>query len=91
MTVTKCFPDDPKNKVFIVDVYVTLCKTFRVEAKNKDEAEAGVTKFLQMARATEPDDTKFIQNLADSQFHDAEELDIKCSGEYDENGEEKFY
>lgn len=91
MTVTRYFPDDPGNKVFLVDAYITVCRTFRIEAKDRDEAVDKVQRRLSREVYNTPNDAEFIRNIADAQFHDAEELEVKCSGECDGNGEEKFY
>lgn len=40
------FPEDPGNKVFAVDVYVTVCKCVKVEAKDESAAEKAVNAYM---------------------------------------------
>ena len=89
-TINHYFPDDPKNKVFAVDVYVTVCKCYKVEAKDKKEAEAKAESELVDAGCG-TDDATFIHNLADRGFQDAEEYETRVSGEADEHGEIRYY
>ena len=41
-TTTRYFPDDPKNKVFAVDAYVTVARRIMIEAHDKNAAEDAV-------------------------------------------------
>jgi len=89
-TTTRYFPDDPKNKVFSVDVYVTVCKCYKIEAKDEKEAEAKAeSELVDAGRGA--DDATYIHNLADRGFQDAEESETRVSGEADENGEIQYY
>lgn len=84
------FPDDPENKVFAVDVYVTVCKCLKVEAKDEDEAERKAGNYIaDLARYRT--DAEYIRALADEGFSDAEGLETRVSGEADENGEIEYY
>ena len=89
--VKECYiPDDPKNKVFAVDAYVTVCKCLKVEAKDEDEAERKAGNYIaDLARYRT--DAEYIRALANEGFSDAEELEIRVSGEADENGEIEYY
>lgn len=42
--VERHFPDAPKNRVYAVDVYVTVCKCVEVEAESAEAAIADVEK-----------------------------------------------
>lgn len=89
-TTTRYFPDDPKNKVFAVDVYVTVCKCYKVEAKDEKDAEAKVeSELVDAGRGA--DDATYIHNLADRGFQDAEEYETRVSGEADSDGEIQYY
>lgn len=90
-TTTECyFPDDPKNKVFAVDTYITVCKCVKVEAKNKAEAHRKVEAYVVELLRNRPD-AEYIRALADEGFGDAEELETRVSGEADEQGEIQYY
>lgn len=89
-TTTCYFPDDPKNKVFAVDVYVTVCKCVKVEAKDKAEADRKSRAYVaELFRHRT--DAEYIHALADDGFQDAEEFETRVSGEADEHGEIQYY
>lgn len=84
------FPDDPKNRVYAVDTYITVCKCVKVEAANRAEAERkahdyGANLFRRRT------DAEFIHELADEGFHDSEETEYRVSGEADEDGDIQYY
>ena len=84
------FPDDPKNKVYTVDAYVTLCKCFRVEAKDGDEAKRIVRDQIcnELEGCTGRETAEVLGCMG---FEDAEDQELRVSGETDENGEIGYY
>lgn len=84
------FPDDPKNKVYAVDVYVTVCKCVKVEAASVEEAERKASDYV-ASLGRHYTDAEYIRNLADAGFSDAEGLETNVSGEADENGDINYY
>ena len=84
------FPDDPKNKVYAVDTYVTVCKCIKVEAANEDEADKKAQAYV-AGLIKHRTDTEFIHALADEGFQDAEGNEYRVSGEADENGDINYY
>lgn len=84
------FPEDPGNKVFAVDVYVTVCKCVKVEAKDESAAEKAVNAYMDGLCESRVD-RRFIERLAQEGFHDAEEQEVKVSGETGENGSIEYY
>ena len=84
------FPDDPKNKVYAVDAYVTVCKCVKVEAADEDEAERKAESYI-VGLVKHRTDAEFIHALADEGFQDAEETEYKVSGEADEDGNVGYY
>lgn len=93
VTITKevYFPEAEGNKVYAVDVYVTVCKCMKVEAKDEDEAIAKASARLSSKCIRNKYDAEMIRALADEGFQDAEETEFKVSGEADENGEIQYY
>ena len=84
------FPDDPKNKVYAVDVYVTVCKCIKVEAADKCEADRKAADYItELLRHRT--DAEYIHALANDGFSDGEELETRVSGEADENGDIQYY
>jgi len=84
------FAEEPGKKVYAVDAYMTLCKCFKVEAADADEAEAKVkAKIIETLRNCE--ETDIGHKLSDMGFGDAEEMDVNPSGEADENGDINYY
>lgn len=83
------FPDDPKNKVYAVDTYITVCKCVKVEASNEDGAERKAHGYVENLLKHRTD-TEFIHALAGEGFQDAEETEYIVSGEADENGDMKY-
>ena len=91
-TTTHYFPEDPKNKVFAVDVYVTVCKCVKVEAKDAKEADQKASDYVgNLILCHRNTDAEYIRALADEGFQDAEELETRVSGESDEHGEIQYY
>ena len=84
------FPETPGNTVFAVDVYVTVCKCARLEAADAAEAEAGARKYLDGLREGRTD-REFVEKLSSEGFQDAEEQEVKASGEADETGDIEYY
>lgn len=89
------YPDDKDNKVFAVDVYITVCKTIHVEAKDRDAAQEEAWRVMRM-NATHllehaGGDREFVHTLAELGFHDAEETEYRVSGEANELGEIEYY
>ena len=84
------FPDDPKNKVYAVDVYVTVCKCIKVEAADKDEANRKAGDCMAELGRNRTD-AEYIRALANEGFSDGEELETRVSGEADENGDIQYY
>ena len=82
-------PDDPKNKVFAVDTYVTVVKCIKVEAKDEEEAKRLVEDMLNSS-ALNLLDGEDCRALADMGFHGADELETRVSGSADENGEIQY-
>lgn len=79
------FPEDPNNKVFAVDTYVTLVKCIKVEAPDKDAAKKYVEDMMaEVFNLSEGDDCRA---LADMGFHCAEESEISVAGMADKSGE----
>lgn len=89
-TIEHYFPDDPKNKVFAVDTYVTVCKCVKVEAKNKAEAHRKAEAYV-AGLFRNSTDAEYIRALADEEFQDAEGLETRVSGEADEHGDIQYY
>ena len=85
------FPDNPKNKVYAVDVYVTMCKCVKVEAKDADKAYAKIEKIVEDGLNSCCGGHETCQWLQDNGFHDAEEIDLRVSGEADKNGDIGYY
>lgn len=79
-------PDDPKNKVFAVDTYVTVVKCIKVEAKDDEEAKRLVEDRLNSS-VLNLFDGEDCMALANMGFHGADELKTRVSGSTDENGE----
>ena len=90
-TTERYFPDDPKNKVFAVDVYVTLCKCVKVEAKDKADAKRKA-KEIMLAKLqdcwTPAEETSVLRDMG---FEGCDEVEYKTSGEADEQGEIQYY
>ena len=86
----KYFPDDPKNKVYAVDVWYTLAKCFRVEASSRDEAERMVRETIE-ERFGNALAGQAGHVAADMGFDDGEEYETKVSGEYGKDGEPEYY
>lgn len=84
------FPETPGNTVFAVDVYVTVCKCVRLEAADAADAEAEARKYLDGLREGRTD-TEFVGQLSAEGFQDAEEQEVKASGEADETGYIEYY
>lgn len=82
-------PEDPNNKVFAVDTYVTVAKCIKVEAKDEEEAKRLVEDMLNSSALNllEGEDCRA---LADMGFHGADELETQVSGSVDENGEIQY-
>jgi len=89
-TTEHYFPDDPKNKVFAVDVYVTVCKCVKVEAKDEADADRKAKAYV-ADLFRHRTDAEYIHALADEGFSDAEGLETSVSGEADENGDIQYY
>ena len=89
-TTTRYFPDDPKNKVFAVDAYVTVARRIMIEAHDKNAAEDAVRKMIDdaMSACLEPEE---CSKLADMRFHYADERWCACNGEADDDGEVRDY
>lgn len=83
-------PGDPGNTVFAVDVYVTVCKCVKLEAADAGAAEAEAHKYVEGLRKGRTD-AEFVRKLSDEGFQDAEEQEVKASGEADETGEIEYY
>lgn len=84
------FPETPGNTVFAVDVYVTVCKCVRLEAADAAAAEAEAQKYVEGLRKGRTD-AEFVKKLSDEDFQDAEEQEVKASGEADETGDIEYY
>lgn len=89
-TDVRYFPETPGNTVFAVDVYVTVCKCVRLEAADAAAAEAEARKYLADLREGRTD-TEFVGKLSSEGFQDAEEQEVKASGEADETGGIEYY
>lgn len=83
-------PDDPQNKVFAVDTYITVAKCIKVEAKDGKEAKRLVKDML-TSSALVLADGEDVRTLADMGFHFADELEMKVSGSADKNGDINYY
>lgn len=84
------FPDDPKNKVFAVDVWVTAAKCLKVEAKNREDAEAKAEKFVVENFLSKP--TPMVMHLLNTAgFEATEDAEFHVSGEANELGEIWYY
>lgn len=84
------FPETSGNKVFAVDVYVTVCKCVRLEAADAAAAEAEARKYLDGLREGRTD-REFVEKLSSEGFQDAEGQEVKASGEADETGDIEYY
>lgn len=84
------FPETPGNKVFAVDVYVTVCKCVKLEAADADAAEAGAREYLAGLHKGRTD-AEFVEELSAEGFQDAEEQEVKASGEAGETGDIEYY
>lgn len=84
------FPETPGNTVFAVDVYVTVCKCVKLEAADAEAAEAEAEKYLAGLREGRTDE-EFVGKLSVEGFQDAEEQEVKASGEADETGDIEYY
>ena len=83
------FADDPDKKVYAVDAYMTLCKCFKVEAKDGNEAKEIVQKTIVDAlKVGEDVDTGRI--LADLGFSDTEDMELSVSGEANVEGDIEY-
>ena len=90
-TTTECyFPDDPKNKVFAVDVWFTVATCMKVEAKDADEAERKAEEAL-LAKLQGCTPAEEMSVLRDMKFEACDEVEYKTSGEADEQGEIEYY
>lgn len=84
------FPVDPKNKVYAVDVWVTVAKCLKVEAKNREEAEEKAEKFVVENFLSKP--TPMVMHLLNTAgFEATEDAEFHVSGEANENGEIEYY
>lgn len=84
------FPDDPKNTVYAVDAYVTVCKCVKVEAHDKNAAEDMVRKMIDDAMLAS-DEADTCAKLGEMGFHYGDERECACNGEADEDGDVKYY
>lgn len=84
------FPETPGNTVFAVDVYVTVCKCVKLEAADAAAAEAEARKYVDGLREGRTD-KEFVGKLSVEGFQDAEEQEVKASGEADETGDIEYY
>lgn len=89
-TTTRYFPEADGNKVFAVDVYVTVCKCVKVEAKDAEEADRKAQAYV-ADLFRHRTDAEYVRALADEGFQDAEELETRVSGEADKHGEIQYY
>lgn len=82
-------PDDPKNKVFAVDAYVTVCKCVKVEAPDEESAEKIVSDMICQDIYSQPsgEDTKALYELG---FDTCEDDEVRVSGVANENGEIEY-
>ena len=87
---TRYFPEDPGNKVYAVDVYVTVCKCVRVEARDESAAEKAANAYMDGLCESRVD-REFIERIAQEGFQDAEEQEVKVSGEAGEDGSIEYY
>ena len=84
------FADDPANKVFAVDTYISLCKCIKVEAKDEDEALSKVNAMIDsMLQGVNEKEVGAV--LSENGFFGAEDLETHVSGEADESGEIEYY
>ena len=84
------FPDDPGNKVFAVDVYVTVAKCVKVEAADKDAAvKMAADQVSGMASGLT--DREFLCRLADDGFQCEDGVETMAAGEAGEDGDIKYY
>ena len=86
---TRYFADDPKNKVYAVDAYITMCRCFKVEALNSKEAEELV--YDMVVKATNCPDDQTLDSVDDLKLCFADNVETEASGEADESGDIKYY
>lgn len=84
------FPETPGNKVFAVDVYVTVCKCVKLEAADADAAQVEARKYLDGLRDG-CTDREVVEKLASEGFHDAKDSEFHVAGEVDETGDIEYY
>jgi len=84
------FPDDTKNKVFVVDTYLTIVKSFKVEAKDDEEAKRVVEDMLTSFALTRPDGED-VRELAGLGFCYADEMEMNVSGSADKDGDIHYH
>jgi ribosomal protein L37AE/L43A len=84
------FPETPGNKVFAVDVYVTVSKCVKLEAADAAAAEAEARKYADGLRKGRTD-AEFVEMLSQEGFQDAEGDEVETSGEADETGDIEYY
>lgn len=85
------FPEAEGNKVYAVDCYVTVCRCLKVEAASKEKAaEEARNKVVRLALEGKSD-YEMLHALSEMGFQDAEELEVKVSGEANESGEIEYY
>lgn len=84
------FPEADGNKVFAVDVWLTVSHCMKVEAKDGDEAERIARDRLcdQLQGCSQSEALEVLGVLG---FEDSDEQEYKTSGEADEHGEIQYY
>lgn len=84
------FPDDPKNRVYAVDAYVTVVKCFKVEARDKNAAEDIARKMIDDAMLPCME-SETCAKLSDMGFHYGEERECVCNGDAEDDGNIRYY
>lgn len=83
-------PDNPKNKVYAVDVYATVARCFAIEASSEDEAR-GKAEELFNERMHGLGAMQALNELRDMGFEDTGDNEFTVSGECDSDGEIEYY
>ena len=84
------FPEADDNKVFAVDVWLTVSHCMKVEAKDADEAEVKAREALlvKLQGCTQAEEMGVLRDMG---FEGCDEVEYKTSGEADEHGEIQYY
>lgn len=89
-TVMYATPEDPKNKVYAVDIYETVSRCMMFEASSQEEAEKKAAAFMD-ERLLGCTREEALNELRDLGFEDGEDFEYKVSGECNSDGDIEYY